>query len=222
MQNGADERTPAGIGHPWPPPCSPFRVRNKTWLISDTHFGHQNIIKFAQRPESHEVIMLSNWIDRIGETDDVLHLGDVFLGKQGSPLRWAKVIARLPGRKYLILGNHDKAKTSLYTEIAGFKIIPPFIHRGLAFSHRPITPEFPLHAPKGARAHTLAASVLDAGAGWHTNIHGHIHGNTITEAAERHGEQGPMPGKNYINVSVEVHDLAPIQLGSIAPFREAC
>lgn len=194
-----------------------LRPRNNTWLISDTHFGHKNIIRYAQRPESHEVIMLSNWIDRIGEDDTVLHLGDVFLGKQGNPLRWAKVIARLPGRKYLILGNHDKAKTSYYTEIAGFTIIAPFIHRAVAYSHRPVTPEFPLHAPKGVRAGQLSRSVLDAGAGWHTNIHGHIHGNTITEAAERHGEEGPLPHKTYINVSVEALDLAPIQLGTLLP-----
>lgn len=140
-----------------------LRVRNSTWLISDTHFGHPNIVKYCQRPASHEAIMMSNWIDRVGEDDCILHLGDVFLGNQGNPLRWAKIIARLPGRKFLILGNHDNAKAALYSEIAGFEIIPPFIHKGVAFSHRPVTPEFPLHAPKGARAYILASMILDAG-----------------------------------------------------------
>jgi len=57
-----------------------LKITNKTWLISDTHFGHKNIVQYQQRPESHEVIMLSEWIDAVGEHDDILHLGDVFMG----------------------------------------------------------------------------------------------------------------------------------------------
>ena len=59
----------------------PIRVSNALWVWSDTHFGHKNIIKFQQRPETHEVIMLDNWIKRVPEDAQILHLGDVFLGK---------------------------------------------------------------------------------------------------------------------------------------------
>lgn len=204
-----------------------LRLRNSTWVIADTHFGHKNIIKFCQRPESHDVMMLSNWIERVGEDDDILHLGDVFLGKQGNPLRWARVMSRLPGKKYLILGNHDKQKRSVYEDIAGFEIIEPFIHLGVAFSHRPVTPEFPIWAgerkQKDATRQRLLQNnplPLDASAGWHTNIHGHIHGNTLAEAAERHGEAGPLPDKTYINVSVEVTNLAPVQVGQVCPLKK--
>src|SRR6266487_4695306 len=102
-----------------------LKVQNRLWLIADTHFGHKNIIKFQQRPESHDVMMLGEWIRLVPEEAQILHLGDVFLGKQGNPARWALVCGRLPGVKFLIKGNHDKQKDSVY-ESAGFTIIDPF------------------------------------------------------------------------------------------------
>ena len=29
-----------------------------TWVVSDTHFGHRNIVGFCHRPENHEDIMI--------------------------------------------------------------------------------------------------------------------------------------------------------------------
>lgn len=187
-----------------------IRMRNNTWLISDTHFGHHNIIAYSQRPATHEVIMLDNWITRVGEDDDILHLGDVFLGKQGNPKRWARIIARLPGRKYLILGNHDKQKPALYEDVAGFEIIDPFIERGIAFTHRPISWQWPIHY---RQLNDRDRDILDPGAGWNTNIHGHTHNNP-----HRVGHDGVwVDGKRYINVSAEVTNLAPVQLGQVCP-----
>lgn len=197
-----------------------MKIANRTWLVSDTHFGHKNIIKFQQRPESHEVIMLSEWIDAVREDDDILHLGDVFMGKQGSPGRWASVVARLPGRKYLLLGNHDKAPRSLY-ERAGFTIIEPFIHRGVAFTHRPISREYPLdHEKRSARATYVLGSVTEPGHGWHTNVHGHTHGNVVAPSSDPTDHDGHLiQGKTYINVCVERTAFKPIRLGSVCPLR---
>jgi len=184
------------------------KIANRTWLISDTHFGHKNIIKFQARPESHEVIMLSNWIKYVGEEDDILHLGDVFMGKQGNPERWAAVVSRLPGRKYLILGNHDKPESDLYAK-AGFTIIPEFIRKGVAFTHRPISVEFP------------GPSRGSTGIGvewWHTNIHGHTHQNIMRPSNDPTEHDGHLiPGKTYINVCVEITDYKPVQVGNVCP-----
>jgi calcineurin-like phosphoesterase family protein len=177
---------------------------NSLWLISDTHFGHKNIVRFQARPESHEVIMLDNWIRRVPDGAVLLHLGDVFLGKQGNPERWARVISRMPGDKFLILGNHDKAKRRIYEEVAGFEIVPPFIQNGVAFSHRPITPEYPMY-DEGTKRDVLD----DVAAGWHTNVHGHTHSNAYRPDGTF------LEDKRYINVSVEVTDLAPVQLGNV-------
>lgn len=172
---------------------STLRADNKLWLISDTHFGHKNIIKYQQRPESHEIIMLSEWIKSVEEDDQILHLGDVFLGKQGNPARWASVLSRLPGEKFLILGNHDRAAKNLYYD-AGFYIIPEFIHRGHAFTHRPVSVEHP--APSG---------------NWHTNIHGHTHANEHTVEHDGH----LLDDKTYINICVEHTNYKPIRLGNV-------
>ncbi len=172
-----------------------LRVTNKLWLISDTHFGHRNIIKFQQRPESHEVIMLSEWIDLVGDQDQILHLGDVFMGPSGNQKRWASVISRLPGEKFLIKGNHDEAAQKVYRD-AGFEVVKPFVWKGIAFTHYPVTELHP--APPGDD--------------YQVNIHGHTHGNAFRPI------DGHLIGDvKYINLSVEVHNLKPVRLGNVAP-----
>jgi calcineurin-like phosphoesterase family protein len=185
-------------------------IRNSTWIWSDTHFGHRNIIKFQQRPEGHETIMLSNWAERVHEEDTILHLGDVFLGSRGNTGRWTSILRYMPGRKYLILGNHDGYGREVYEE-AGFTIIDPFIWKGVTFTHRPITKAFPGHPEDDVLGVRSANLLLDD---WHTNIHGHIHGNTL-ETNHHQDDGDPLPNKKYVNVCVEVLDLGPRQVGSL-------
>lgn len=182
-----------------------LKVRNNLWLISDTHFGHRNIIRYGERPESHEAIMLSNWIERVGEDDQILHLGDVTMG---APARWEKIISRLPGEKFLMKGNHDHRDDAPY-ERAGFTIVRPFIWRpnseksiGVAITHEPIGTKW---SPGGFP--------LDD---WNVNIHGHVHQTAFKDKDPKH-DGHPLEGKGYINVCVEVTDFAPIQLGNLLP-----
>lgn len=175
-----------------------LRVNNKLWVISDTHFGHQNIIKFQQRPVNHEVIMLSEWAERVDQRHQILHLGDVFLGKGGNAKRWASIIRYMPGEKFLVMGNHDKQKPELY-EYAGFTIVKPFVYEGFAFTHYPIT-------SRESKYFNVQADDY-----WHTNIHGHTHSN---EYKPDH-DGIPIEDKRYINVCVEHTNLAPVQLGNI-------
>ena len=78
------------------------------FFTSDTHFNHTNIIQYCQRPfkstdEMNEA-MIDNWNSIVGEDDTVFHLGDFCLG---GAAEWNKILNRLNGRIYLILGNHD-------------------------------------------------------------------------------------------------------------------
>ena len=48
-----------------------------TWVVSDTHFGHSNIVGFCHRPEDHEQVMIAEWRAHVPDDATVLHLGDI-------------------------------------------------------------------------------------------------------------------------------------------------
>ena len=79
-----------------------------TFFTSDTHFNHANIIKFCNRPfkdvEQMNEVIIANWNSVIGKDDTVFHLGDFCLG---GATEWTKILDRLNGKIYLIMGNHD-------------------------------------------------------------------------------------------------------------------
>ena len=81
---------------------------NKIFFISDTHFGHKNIIKYCGRPfssvEEMNEKLIENWNKVVGDDCTVFHLGDFALGGQDT---WYKVRPQLRGSIRLILGNHD-------------------------------------------------------------------------------------------------------------------
>ncbi len=81
--------------------------------ISDYHIGHQNAMNFDSRPfatldEMHEII-IRNWNSVVGNGDDVYILGD-FAWKNDTGI---EVLKQLKGKKYLILGNHDRMNAEL-------------------------------------------------------------------------------------------------------------
>lgn len=171
-----------------------LRVNNKLWIWSDNHFGHNNIIKYCQRPINHELIMLSEWVRSVHPEDQILNLGDIFMGSGGNSKRWADIVKLMPGEKFTLMGNHDRDESLIRR--AGFEILEPFVHKGVAFSHRPVCDDFPI---EGA---------------WDVNVHGHTHNNPWPDS--HHADEGtPYHDKTYINVSVEMLDLKPRRLGSI-------
>lgn len=50
---------------------------------------------------------LMNWNNTVGQDDIVFHLGDFCLGGSAE---WTKILDRLNGKIYLIMGNHDLQK----------------------------------------------------------------------------------------------------------------
>lgn len=77
------------------------------YYISDTHFGHFNIIKHCNRPfssaEEMDKIMIENWNFKVSKNDTVFILGD-FAFSKASPIEYLK---KLNGQKNIIVGNHD-------------------------------------------------------------------------------------------------------------------
>lgn len=130
-------------------------MSRKIFVISDTHFGHENIISYCDRPfqdvrEMDECIA-DNWCSVVADHDIVYHLGDVYMGISGR-----EILPKLSGRKRLILGNHDNGKDqnlhAAFQKITMWRMFPEF---GALLSHVPLYP-----------------TALKPGM---VNVHGHIH-----------------------------------------------
>ena len=81
---------------------------SKIFFTSDTHFCHENIIKFVGRPfenadEMNEAL-ISRWNEKVPEDGLVFHLGDFAFA---SFKKWEEIRSRLNGEIVLIKGNHD-------------------------------------------------------------------------------------------------------------------
>lgn len=167
----------------------------KIWFISDTHFGHKNIIKFTWqegkklvRPhpvagrafesvEEHDEFLIARWNEVVAPHDKVYHLGDFCM----NPKRVAEFRARLNGNLRLILGNHDNAKPEVYAENFG-KVLSSREMEGVLFTH------IPVHEGQLQR--------------WKGNVHGHLHQNVI-------------PSPRYKNICVEHTEGYPVELDQI-------
>lgn len=93
------------------------------FFVSDTHFNHESILKFCNRPfksiEEHDRTLINNWNSIIGQDDTVFHLGDFCFG---NPSKWQEILSQLNGHIYLIKGNHDdknlnKSLCSLFEDV---------------------------------------------------------------------------------------------------------
>jgi len=53
----------------------------ETFLISDTHFSHANIIKHCNRPfysyQEQDETIVKNWNSVVKKNDTIYHLGDI-------------------------------------------------------------------------------------------------------------------------------------------------
>lgn len=88
--------------------------KNKLFFTSDTHFCHDNIIKYCNRPfdnvEEMNKKIVDNWNEIIPEDGIVFHLGDFALNASTKSVQ--HILHSLNGNKYLIIGNHEKAALS--------------------------------------------------------------------------------------------------------------
>ncbi len=158
----------------------------KIFYISDTHFGHENIIKYCNRPfqnvEEMNERIINNWNSVVGKDDIIYHLGD-FAFKNS---KITDLVKRLNGTIYLIKGNHDSKNVEYYNKF-GFIVLPTrtlIEDKKLILSHKPI-PDTDI--PKG-----------------YINVHGHIHNNPLE------GEE--FSNKLHKCVSVELINYTPIEL----------
>ncbi len=80
------------------------------WFTSDTHFFHNNIIKYCNLPfeniDDMNNTIRHNWNNRVSKNDIVYHLGDFAFNNNKE--QYEKFIKTLNGKIILIKGSHDK------------------------------------------------------------------------------------------------------------------
>jgi len=168
------------------------------FYISDTHFGHANIIKHCNRPfadvdEMNEALIM-NWNNKVTNQDIVYICGDLMFRSVTAPEMF---LSRLKGKKHLIIGNHDKSwmpKVDLsrhFESVDNLKII--------AVSEGKITL---CHYP-----------MMSFGSHYH--IFGHIHNNKSDTYWSLLRSMD-----NAMNASVEINNYEPVTFAELVRNNE--
>ena len=125
------------------------------WVITDTHFGHQKMEEYCQRPVGFERLIMKQVHHTVQPQDVLIHLGDFCFYNDEA---WhERFMAACPGKRWLIRGNHDRKSLGWYLS-HGWDFVADEVTLGIfgkrvALSHKP----------------------LDISAGFDLNIHGHCH-----------------------------------------------
>ena len=155
------------------------------FVWSDQHFFHNNICRYADRPFDNvfrmNEVMMHNAHEVLTENSVVLWGGDVSFG---TPAQTKEVLRSIPGKHFLIAGNHDvdrpeKLKT-LQSVFLGITDCLTF-----AMGHRKV---FVSHYP-------LLQSDLSSQS---IQVHGHTHQHLLEGF--------------FVNMSVEHLDYKPVLL----------
>lgn len=159
------------------------------WIIADTHFGHDAVIKYCSRPENHSDIILENLNKNIKEGSVLIHLGDICFSKNK---KWHNdLVENTRGvTRILVRGNHDKSSNNWYLN-HGWSFVcdtfsDTFFGMKILFSHIPI----------------INPSCI--------NIHGHHHNNLV-------GKNMPNGYNKKLNklISVEHSNYQPLLLKNL-------
>jgi calcineurin-like phosphoesterase family protein len=178
-------------------------MSSNIWIISDTHFNHENILKFTDSNTGRLVrgdrfasvremdeCMIDRWNETVKPGDKVYHLGDVMFGdKEYFKSMWPK----LHGSKRLIVGNHDDIKFlssgGFFSKVHMWRMFPEF---GLLLTHVPVHQSNLLRMVKPGGVWPDDCESL-------CNIHGHTHTNGS-------------PSGPYISACVELRDYTPVHI----------
>ena len=160
---------------------------DRTWVWSDLHLGHTNIIKYCDRPFPNtykmDQTLINNHNSCVGYDDISICVGDVaFLRDE----RANGYLDQMNGYKILIVGNHDfKGKQLKKLHFDEIHLIYVIEHPDvdLVFTHYPIEQGLPKP---------------------YINVHGHVHVGKWEYNTPQH-----------INVNCEFHEFKPIPLKTI-------
>lgn len=182
-----------------------FDSGSGVFFTSDTHFGHESIINFCNRPFSSvkemDQALIDNWNSVVGPNDYVFHLGDFcFKGTQ----YWDNILNQLNGHKFLILGNHDlknlNAGPMLKFDWVGFQAYIQIENRSIFLNHFPFL-------CYGGMYREYDKAVL--------SLCGHVHLNHYNTSGKDTGRMKSNMVWSQYDVGVDANNFKPISFDLI-------
>ena len=178
--------------HPKGRPHTGYDCAVPTYFTADTHFGHGGALGLYRRPFASvaemNAALLAGWQERVRAEDEVWHLGDFALGRRTDV---AGLLAALPGRKHLLLGNNDPTSIAALPGWTSVATYAETVIDGILL----------------VLCHYAFRTWRDMGRGaW--NLHGHSHGRLA-------------PLRHQVDVGVDGWDFRPVTLAEITARRGA-
>jgi len=186
-----------------------------TYVISDTHFFHENIKKYCNRPDNFEELIIERWNNIVKEDDVVIHLGDFALGRKDKTKtkreQYACILGKLNGRKFLTKGNHDRESDEFYKS-CGFEDVVGYYQLNID-GYNILLNHYPLDTHESMKDelkhHIKFLKTLDSD----FVIHGHTHNRIVGEKISEN--IGNLDNILHFNCCVEVTNYEPILLDEI-------
>ena len=176
------------------------------YFIADTHFGHENILKLANRPFASVVEMdetlINNWNARVKKRADTVYILGDFVWEKADPVKY---LSRLNGKKILVTGNHDEKWLKKIDVSNFFKKSMPYLETELSGKKFTLC-HYPMLEWKASRK--MGSKKL----GWH--IHGHIHGKFKPEY------ESLFLSPHALNAGVDVNGFAPVTFDELVKNNE--
>jgi len=158
------------------------------YFTADLHLGHENIIRYCNRPfanvEEMDESLLAKWNEAVKENDVVYILGDLFY-RNSVPAE--QTLKAMKGKKHLILGNHDKGW------VKGVDLSKYFVETSNLLTYK-------LDGVKYTLCHYPMLSWEGRGNGGYM-IHGHVHNNRLE-----------WNNDYLLNAGVDVNNFKPVTL----------
>lgn len=170
-------------------PLATDETQPRVFIWSDIHFGHKNIIKYAERPfptvQLMQDCLIGNYLNTVTDKDIVIFGGDIGFMSEN---KINDILNTLPGYKIQIIGNHDIHRDGKLYDLAFDERHASYVldvdvdgvSFQLLFTHYPMN-----EVPAGC-----------------INVHGHIH-------------QRPPPTNRHFNMSVERVNYKPHLLSEV-------
>jgi calcineurin-like phosphoesterase family protein len=161
------------------------------FFTADTHFGHAAARALYRRPfpsvAAMDEAMVARWNETVAPEDEIWHLGDFVVGPRRESVvaeAAASLLARLNGRKRLIIGNNDPPAVATLPGWGG------------AATHYA---ELEVDGVGVVLCHYAFRTWRNAALGW-VNLHGHSHGRL----------RPPLP--RQADVGVDAQGFRPVNL----------